>query len=551
MKMKMKMKMKMLVVYILVLLSFPVSSSERTAACRHFSYEEPGYWVFFSDKNGVCFDPYDFFDSKAIERRKKLGLSLFDTLDFPVSNDYLHQLGNYVDSVGLVSRWFNAAYVHAAAFQLTEIESLSFVDSIRPASLRLLLASDQVETDEQSLLLKADTALLNAQLRHMSGTMFHENNFFGQGVRIAIFDAGFRGVKTHPAFSHLINDGRIVATHDFHRKRENVYVASTHGTMVLSAIAGMLDGQPMGLATGAEFLLARTEIRREPLAEEKYWLAAVEWADQHGADIINSSLGYIYHRYYPEQMDGQTSLVARAAHIAARKGILIVNSAGNQGNDDSWRIIVTPADADSVLTVGALDYPSMLRSPFSSVGPTADGRMKPNVSALGNVVAASRRGLAKPQGTSFASPLVAGFAACLWQMYPNWSNMDVFNAIQRSASLYPYYDYAHGHGIPQASGFFNQNAGFQMPTFDIIAENDSIKIMLRERIDAVDQTSYAKIPGNKYLYYHKRNADGRIARYYVVDLQDADKISIARNAFDEGQSLFVHFNGHTSGISVK
>lgn len=545
------MKMKKLLVYIFVVLLFPVSSLGRPAVKEHFPVTRSGDWVFFSDKKGVDFDPYTFFDPKAIERRQKLGLSLFDTLDYPVSDAYLHRLGDYVDSVGLVSRWFNAAYVYASALQISEVEQLAFVDSVRPASLRLLLASNEKDTDEHALLAKADTALLNTQLRHMSGTMFHENNYFGQGVRIAVFDAGFRGVKTHPAFTHLVDDGRIIATYDFHRQRENVYVSSTHGTMVLSAIAGLLDGQPMGLAPGAEFLLARTEIRREPLAEEKYWLAAVEWADQHGADIINSSLGYIYHRYYPEEMDGQTSLVARAAHIAARKGILIVNSAGNQGNDEHWRIIVTPADADSVLTVGALDYPSMLRASYSSLGPTADGRMKPNVSALGSVVATSRRQLAKPQGTSFASPLVTGFAACLMQMYPTWSNMDIFNAIERSATLYPYYDYAHGHGVPQASNFFNQNAGFRMPTFDIIAGNDSIKIILRERIGQGDQPNAAKIVENKYLYYHKRNADGTIARYYVVDLEDADKISIARDAFNDGQQLFIHFNGYTSGIRVK
>ncbi len=545
------MKMKKLYVYILVVLSFSLSSFEHHARHAHIPVAGSGHWVFFSDKNGVVFDPYAFFDKKAIERRQNLGLNLFDTLDFPVSNDYLLQLGDHIDSVGLLSRWFNAAYVYASALQLQKVERLAFVDSVRPSSLRLLLASDEKDTDEHALFSKADTALLNAQLQHMSGTMFHENKYFGQGVRIAVFDAGFRGVQTHPAFSHIIDDGRIIATYDFHRERENVYVASTHGTMVLSAITGVLDGQPMGLATGAEFLLARTEIRREPLAEEKYWLAAVEWADQHGADIINSSLGYIYHRYYPEEMDGQTSLVARAAHIAARKGILIVNSAGNQGNDEHWRIVVTPADADSVLTVGALDYPSMLRASYSSLGPTADGRMKPNVSALGNVVAASRRGLAKPNGTSFASPLVTGFAACLWQMYPGWSNMDVFNAIQRSSTLYPYHDYAHGHGIPQASDFFNQNTGFRMPTFDIIAGNDSIKIVLRQRISPGDQSSSSKNHKNKYLYYHKRNANGSIARYYVIDLEDADKISIARDAFDEGQQLFVHYNGYTSGISVK
>jgi len=543
--------MKRLIVYLLILISSPVSSYEYNPENDFFPASASGHWVFFSDKKGVEFDPYSFFDAKAIERRQNLRLNIYDTIDFPVRSDYLSLLTDYVDSLDVVSRWFNAAHVYASHVQLADVESLSFVDSVRPASLRLLVAANEDEADGQSLLARADTALLNAQLRHLTGHLFFENKYNGAGKRIAIFDAGFRGVKTHPAFRHLVQHDRIIASYDFHRERENVYIASTHGTMVLSAIAGMLDGHPMGLATGAEFLLARTEIRREPLAEEKYWLAAVEWADRHGADIINSSLGYIYHRYYPEEMDGKTSLVAHAANIAARKGILIVNSAGNQGNDEHWRIIVTPADADSVLTVGALDYPSMLHADYSSAGPTADGRMKPNVSVLGNIVAASRRRLVKPHGTSFASPLVTGFAACLWQMYPDWTNMDVFSAIERSATLYPYFDYAHGHGIPQASAFFDENMGFRMPTFDIIAGNDSIKIVLRKMITGDESASNSAIPENKYLYYHKRNADGSIDKYYVVDLEDVDHISIARKAFVKGQQLFVHFNGYTSGILVK
>ncbi len=509
------------------------------------------YWVFFTDKDDVDFDPYTFFDHKAINRRIKHGLNLYDILDFPLRNDYLEELTKHVDSLCITSRWFNAAFVYASETDMAFVEQLPFVCNIEPAGVGLILA-DFDEHKDVAGLSSTDSVLLAAQLGHMQGELFHQNGFDGRDVRIAVFDAGFRGVNTHPAFSHINMENRIVATYDFHRQRDNVYVSSAHGTMVLSALAGIINGRPAGLATGAEFLLARTEIRREPLAEEKYWLAAVEWADRQGADIINSSLGYVFHRYFPEEMDGKTSLVARAASMAARKGILVVNSAGNQGNDELWRIVVTPADVDSVLTVGALEHPSMLKAPYSSVGPTADGRMKPNVSAIGNIVAASRRRIATPQGTSFAGPLVAGFAACLWQMYPNWTNMQLFEAIEKSGTLFPYYDYAHGYGTPQASAFIEPSKIAQMPTFDIHQHGDTIKIMLRKRInsDRQPEQENAIIQKKQYLYYQKKNADNTIAKYYVIDLEDADKISIPVEGFLPGQQLLVHYNGYTAGYFI-
>ena len=511
--------------------------------------QQEAYWVFFTDKDGVDFDPYLYFDQKAIYRRIKHGLCLYDSTDFPVRKDYLETISMHVDSLCITSRWFNAAFVYASRADIESVRRLAFVRSVEPACVGLLPAACQSDAGSADLS-RADSVLLATQVGHMQGELFHDNYIDGDGVTIAVFDAGFRGVNTHPAFRHLKKDGRIVATYDFHRQRDNVYVSSAHGTMVLSALAGIIDGRPSGLATGAGFLLARTEIRREPLAEEKYWLAAAEWADRHGADIINSSLGYVFHRYFPEEMDGKTSLVARAASMAARKGILVVNSAGNQGNDEHWRIVVTPADVDSVLTVGALDHPSMLRASYSSVGPTADGRMKPNVSAIGNIVAASRRRIATPQGTSFASPLVAGFAACLWQMYPNWTNMQVFEAIERSGNLYPYYDYAHGYGTPQASAFVDPPKTAQMPTFDIHRHGDMIKIILRKKIEKEYLPEVGSKQLTQYLYYQKKNADKSIARYYVIDLEGADKVTIPVNEFAPGQQLLVHYNGYTAGYFV-
>ncbi len=509
-----------------------------------------GHWVFFTDKDGVSFDPYDFFDHKAIVRRKSLGLCLYDTLDFPVRPDYLSAVEDIAGQGVVASRWFNAAHVHASTQKLEALEALPFVRKVRSSAMRLIPAGQPHEELSDLVIRSRDTLLFNAQMGHLQGDLFREEGFDGQGVRIAIFDAGFRGVDSHPAFRHLRKNGQIVRTWDFHRQRENVFSSSVHGTMVLSAVGGMLGDQVLGYATGAEFLLARTEIRREPLAEEQYWLAAVEWADQHGADIINSSLGYVYHRYFPEEMDGQTSLVARAAGIAAAKGVLVVNAAGNMGNNEKWHIVVTPADADSVLTVGALEHPSMLRAAYSSLGPTADGRRKPNVSALGNVLAANRRAITQASGTSFASPQVTAFAACLWQMHPSWTNMQVFRAIERSGTLFPYYDYAHGYGRPQASYFFRDPTSFVSPTFDISQHNDSLYIVLRKTIHTKGEKG-AQNRGNEYLYYQVKNAAGRIEKYAVIDLEEANQMVIGKRDLPDGHILLVHFRGYTSSHSLR
>ena len=170
----------------------------------------------------------------------------------------------------------------------------------------------------------------------------------------------------------------------------------------------------MGLATGANFLLAITEVSSEPFSEEENWLAAVEWAYKNGADIISSSLGYTNNRYFTKDMDGKKSFVVKAASLAARKGMLVINAAGNDG-DSEWKVISTPADADSILTIGGVSPETNLHINFSSYGPTADGRMKPNVSAFGEAVVANTKGNVEIAfGTSFATPLVAGFAACAW-----------------------------------------------------------------------------------------------------------------------------------------
>ena len=522
----------------------------------HRSIGQGGYWVYFRDKPSEGFDPHRFFDPKAIERRLRHGQCLYDPVDIPVSVKYLEALSALVDSVGVVTRWLNAAFVYAGPQAADSLAGLSFVRQVEPAGRTDLTATlfgeERAETDGPGLsgfslssrpgLSPADAEALSTQIDHIQGRLFAENGLDGAGIRIAVFDAGFPGVDTHPAFEHLRRDGRIVETWDFHRDRSDVYRYNAHGTMVLSMITGIYDGHQMGLATGADFLLARTEIRREPFFEEKYWLAAAEWADRLGADIISSSLGYIHHRYFPEQMDGQTSLVAQAARIAIRKGMLVINAAGNEGDNPRWRVIITPADVDSVMSVGAVSHPSMLRTSYSSVGPAADGATKPNLVAMGNVLLANASGLSRRQGTSFSAPLVTGFAACLWQKFPGLTNMELFEAMQRSGSLYPYFDYSHGYGVPRAGVFFEAQPGGSLPGFDLEVQQGRLVFQLRFNPLPAEETQVQE----RYLYYQILDRDGRIEQYFVVLLDQSDRLALDMANFRAGQKVRFHFEGYTA-----
>lgn len=422
------------------------------------AFSQDKYWVFFTDKDGTNFDPYSYFDQKAIDRRLKNNISLYETSDFPVNENYISEVNNLVDSINIITRWFNGVSVFASQVQISDVEKLPFVKDIQPITAQSFVTSYQTD----SILTFEENELLDNEMNAFQADYFIDNKIDGSGIRIAVFDAGFPGVDTLRAFEHIRNDNRILKTYDFHKKNENVYDFNHHGTNVLSCIAGKIDGKNLGMATGAEFLLARTEITREIFVEEEYWLAAAEWADKNGADIISSSLGYTVPRYFQKNMDGEFTLVSRAAKMASDKGILVVNAMGNDG-DGNWKVVGAPADVEEVLSIGGIDPYTNVCINFSSVGPTADGRLKPNVCAAGEaLVAGHRGGVQISYGTSFSTPLITGFAACALQTDTSMTNMELKKNIEKSGHLYPYFDYAHGYGIPQASYFF----GEQKPKVD-------------------------------------------------------------------------------------
>ncbi len=486
------------------------------------------YWVFFTDKSNTTFDPYQYFDAKAIERYQQNQLDLYDISNYPVNQSYVNQVNDLTEQYVGQSRWFNAMAVTATEDQMAAVQLLPFVAGTQ------LIATEAVPTSTTSAASAQYDATMN-QLALMQGEKFQQRNINGKGVRIAIFDGGFPDVNTHPAFKHLRDNNQIIKTWNFANGKENVYGYNDHGRMVLSCIAGIMnDTTLLGLAPAAEFLLARTEVEEEKKKEEIWWVEALEWADQNGASIVNSSLGYGKELHYLKEMDGKTSIVAQGARTAASKGILVCTAMGNEGMDGRWKMLVTPADADSVLSVGAVRSLEQ-RESYSSFGPTADGRRKPNVVACGyDMVAADKGNYEYAQGTSFATPLVAGFAACVKQMHPEWSVMQLLEEIEKSANHYPYYDYAFGYGVPQA-GYFTENIKPSKHSFDLQEDAEYIYIV------PVDPESSHKI------FYNIQNGDGSIENYEVKSIVKDTTYSkpaffISKKYLEMGQTVNIWFD---------
>lgn len=497
------------------------------------------YWVFFTSKNKPALSPSEYLSSKTLQRRAAMGLDICDSTDWPVEKKYIDKIQQIEISTGYPSKWMNAVAVKAEKNDLKKIRALPFVKCIKPMQYFAAKPAGFFNEDPGVI----DEALLDIQLNSLQGSQFIKHGINGKGIRIAVFDGGFPGVNKNPVFAHLYQNNQVVKTYDFVKKTENVYDYMTHGTSVLSCIAGIYGEKNMGLATGAEFLLARTEIKPEIKAEEEYWMAAMEWAEENGADIISSSLGYTDKRYTVKQMNGRSTLVSQAAAIAARKGILVINAMGNDGRDN-WEVMGAPADVDSVLSVGGIDPNTGYHISFSSFGPTSDFRLKPNVCAPGTAMVASSSSIKKNYGTSFSTPLIAGFAACVWQLNPDKNNMEIFRLIEKSGHLYPYFDYAHGYGIPQASYFFKGEDP------DIDGENP---IQLEKEIDSIDivisELSKSDAKYMNYLYYHIQNSRGVLDYYAVVDVSENKVVSVPLFKLNSGHTLRVYYKGYISEMN--
>jgi serine protease AprX len=420
------------------------------------------YFITFTDKAGNEFSiehPEKFLSSKAIERRTAQGIQLQEE-DLPVTSDYLDFVRAVAVSVKGISKWFNGVLAELAETDAEELKKKQFIKTVKYLQ-PVTPEPDILKFDGATI---GSTSIQSGAVRDYGPSVVqagmlkvpevHDLGYTGAGKLIAVLDNGFFNASALSFFSHLYQNGKIVGTYDFVESEENVYDEGAHGVSVLSVLAGYEEGKIIGPAYEASFLLLRTEDDfLESVLEEYYWLMAAEYADSAGADIISSSLGY--HTFdFPEQnytyadMDGKTTIITNAAETAFAKGMIVVNSAGNDG-DNTWRYITAPADGPSVLTVGALNSDGAYVS-FSSVGPTADGRVKPDLTAMGARVYVGNydNSFSQTNGTSFACPMVAGLVACLWQARPELTNRELVEALKKTASKVSNPDHQYGFGIP-------------------------------------------------------------------------------------------------------
>lgn len=438
----------------------------------------PAYVVYFTDKANSPYsidNPAEFLSEAAIDRRMRQNIP-FQLDDIPVNTTYLNAISNAGAQIAAVSRWFNLAAVWIQNPSVAQtISNLPFVSSVVPmggsnkVNWKNSTFFDFEEYDFRNMpnISKLTTndyynyGSAANQILMIKGNHLHNQGYRGEGMVIAVLDAGFANVDVIPAFDDLRANNRILGTRDFVNPGNNVYQSSIHphGTMVLSIMGAYLPGQMIGTAPEASYWLLRTEDANGPpgnseyLMEEYFWITGAEFADSVGAWIINSSLGYTTfdnpaqnHTY--QDLDGNTTPITRGADRAASKGILVVNSAGNSGGSP-WQFINAPADGHLVMAVGAVNSMGNYAS-FSSTGPSADGRIKPDISAqgAGTAIVLSSGNVGSGSGTSFSSPLLAGVAACLWQIDQDIPRNGIYEAIIQSGSQYLNPDNFLGYGIP-------------------------------------------------------------------------------------------------------
>ncbi len=425
---------------------------------RAFCGESYGFRVYLKDKgdSGLSVDyPEEFLSKAAIDRRMREG-KFVDESDLPIAQGYLDSLKSVGVEPVVQSKWFSTVVVAGQDSAVCdELKKLSIVDSVKWIWKGSRYSRQSVPADT-SMLYPLDEPLENVygyaekQIKMLNGIKLHEEGYRGKGMRVAIIDAGFYNADRLSVFASLDIEG----TRNMVSPEESVYDSDDHGTKVLSCIAADEPGVMVGTAPDASYWLIKSEDgRSEYPIEEDYWIAAVEFADSVGVKVISSSLGYFEFdsealNYTPSDLDGKTALISRAADFAAEKGILLFVSAGNEGTG-KWNKITFPSDAANVLTVGAVTGEKK-KSNFSSVGFTADGRVKPDVVALGTstTVVDSSGNIRYSNGTSFATPVLAGLGICLWQALPWLSNLEVMELIREVSSQYKRPDIELGYGIP-------------------------------------------------------------------------------------------------------
>lgn len=420
------------------------------------------YWVYFTDKadNGYSYEEAgEFLSERSIQRRAWQGLGV-GLSDEPVTQAYVDTLVALGVEVRHISRWLNGlAMVNADEDLFHKVLAKPFVDTLPwvPESQTLWFPPRPIgDRFEPPLETPPDYqyGIATEQIVQVDMDQLHQEGYTGRGVWVAVLDAGFRNVDTLPSFKSMIDEGRLLGTRNFVNDSSVFRLVNSHGMYVLSIIGANWNGNMMGTAPGASYFLCSTEnVHSETRIEEIAWVEGAEYMDSLGFDVFNTSLGYsdfdsTQYDYTYKDMDGESTFISRAASLLADKGIILCNSAGNEGRS-SWYWITAPSDAKNIICVGAADSTGTIAS-FSSRGPSYDGRVKPELVAMGRAtgIQFGNGGLARGSGTSFSSPVMTGSVASLWQAFPETPAREMIQNIRNTGDRFYNPDATYGYGIP-------------------------------------------------------------------------------------------------------
>ncbi len=483
--------MKKIVLPFFFLIGFIVSAQTESA------------WIYFNDKQNVSAalaNPITILSQAALDRKNLHGTPI-DSRDVPVNESYISQIKTALGiTVFAKSKWFNCIFVNGTQTDISALASFSFVDHIEfadpalngnPRSYKRPIATNE-NFNKFGITTDFDYGAAANQVEMLHVDYLHEQGYTGEGILMAILDAGFPNVETNEAFQRMRDNGDLKNGYDFVDRETNefAFTGSSHGAQVLSCITGFITDEYTGTAPDASVILYRTEdVGSEMPVEMAYWVEAAERADSLGVFVINSSLGYnnfnnSNYSFQTTDMDGETAFISKGATLAFEKGMLVVSSAGNSGNND-WGIITAPADSPGAFTVGAVDADENYAS-FSSRGPTADGRVKPDVAARGSSAAVINPSgnISSASGTSFSSPIMAGAVASLWQADPSKTNAEIMQIVRESASQFQNPDIFLGYGIPN----------FQVALENLSSEENMMQTSISVYPNPVNNTLFIKSP---------------------------------------------------------
>lgn len=489
-----------------------------------FMYGQDIYLVKLKAK---VIDPANLkLSQSTIDRRNKYNIKI-DQFDYQIESERIQKIQEIAPML-MQSKWLNAIAVIATVDQIEKIKKLNFVSNID-----ILKKSNTIKSKLnkfESNYTKEQYGNSYAQINMHQGNLMHDAGFLGQGMKIAIFDAGFTDVKNIKSLRHLQEENRLFSVRNLVENTSNVFTLDNHGTNVLGCLASFILDTIIAPAPKANYYLFITEDpRSESRLEELNWAVAAEMADSMGIDIINSSLGYNEfddpsQNYTKSQMDGKTTIISRAATIASQKGIIVVNSAGNMGNN-SWRMITAPADAIDVVTVGAVDINKNIAS-FSSRGYNAENVVKPNLIAVGwgTTMYYNDGNYSQGSGTSFSSPVMAGLIACFWQKNKWMHPEEIKNLIYSSASHFVEPNEDWGFGIPEFKRIIDVNVLAVANKELSVYPNPTKKSVIVElnSLNAVDNSEISVYNYGKVVMKNKISIK-KGKNQYFVDIENLSK----------------------------